>query len=80
MNTKPTKVTPVPEMLKLLSQFVFGTSAHGNCGCGVCEARALLAKIEGKSPRNPVNQESCRPEHHDTCPGCVQCGRGQSDR
>ena len=29
--------------------------------------------------REPTKDQD-GPEHHDTCPGCVQCGRGQSDR
>ena len=39
-----------PEMLRLLQQFVAGYATHGldECGCGVCEARALLAELEPK--------------------------------
>jgi hypothetical protein len=38
------------EMADLLRQFVAGHSTHGPdaCGRGVCDARALLARIEGR--------------------------------
>ena len=40
-------IAAAPEMLRLLQQTVAGHAMHGQCGCGVCDARTLLAKIEG---------------------------------
>ena len=38
------------EMVALLRQFVAGYSTHGidACGCGVCDARELLARLAGR--------------------------------